>query len=245
MSPALAYIGPGAGIAFAGSFLSLIVGFFLIVGALAAWPFRAAWAILHGKRGYRNAKIQRLIFLGLDGLDSRLTERFMAEGDVPNLSRLKQQGSFHRLRTTCPALSPVAWSTFATGVNPAKHNIFDFLNRGLDAPRGISVETPPVRDLSDRQISWRIRPTEVVRGSLRLTSWGNTIEKKVSAGDRTAFLLRRREHFLFQFLLHPEESPIRPPGVAWVEVDYPKMESWIFGFLAISTASALVFNRYA
>ena len=81
MSPVLAYIGPGAGIAFAGSFLSLIVGFFLTIGALAAWPFRAAWAILRGKRGYRNAKIQRLIFLGLAGLDPRLTERFMAEAE--------------------------------------------------------------------------------------------------------------------------------------------------------------------
>ena len=56
----------------------------------------------------------------------------MAEGRLPNLSRLQQQGSFHRLRTTFPALSPVAWSTFATGVSPAKHNIFDFLSRSLD-----------------------------------------------------------------------------------------------------------------
>src|SRR4029077_19510749 len=64
-------------------------------------------------------------------LDPRLTERFMAEGKLPNLQRLQQQGSFHRLRTTFPSLSPVAWSTFATGVSPAKHNIFDFLNRSL------------------------------------------------------------------------------------------------------------------
>jgi len=131
ISPLVAYIGPGAGIAFAGSFLSLIVSFFLTAAALLAWPFRIAWALVRGKRGYRNAKVQRLIFLGLDGLDPGLTERFMAEGKLPNLSRLKQQGSFHRLRTTCPALSPVAWSTFATGVNPGKHNIFDFLNRGV------------------------------------------------------------------------------------------------------------------
>ena len=55
----------------------------------------------------------------------------MAEGKLPNLSRMKEQGSYTKLRTTFPALSPVAWSTFATGVNPAKHNIFDFLNRDL------------------------------------------------------------------------------------------------------------------
>jgi predicted AlkP superfamily phosphohydrolase/phosphomutase len=65
----------------------------------------------------------------LDGLDSELTEKWMAEGKLPNLARLKEQGSYQRLRTTCPALSPVAWSTFSTGVNPAKHNIFDFLSR--------------------------------------------------------------------------------------------------------------------
>jgi len=131
MSPVFTYIGPGAGIAFAGSFLSLIVSFFLTAAALLAWPFRFAWALLRGRRGYRNAKIQRLIFLGLDGLDPQLAERFMAEGKLPNFSRLKEQGSFHRLRTTCPPLSPVAWSTFATGANPGKHNIFDFLNRSL------------------------------------------------------------------------------------------------------------------
>jgi predicted AlkP superfamily phosphohydrolase/phosphomutase len=73
----------------------------------------------------------KIIFLGLDGLDARLTERLMAEGKLPNLARLAAEGSYHRLRTTFPALSPVAWSTFATGVNPAKHNIFDFLDRSL------------------------------------------------------------------------------------------------------------------
>ena len=55
----------------------------------------------------------------------------MDEGKLPNLARLRASGSYHRLRTTFPALSPVAWSTFATGVNPAKHNIFDFLDRDL------------------------------------------------------------------------------------------------------------------
>ena len=75
--------------------------------------------------------MQRVIFLGLDGLDPRLTERFMAEGKLPHLQELQRLGSFRRLRTTFPSLSPVAWSTFATGVSPAKHNIFDFLNRSL------------------------------------------------------------------------------------------------------------------
>src|SRR5260370_42674105 len=119
MSPFLAYIGPGAGFAFLGSFLSLLISLFLTSGSFLAWPFRTVWAVVRRKQGFRRAKIRRVIFLGLDGLDPGLTERFMAEGKMPNLSQLKEQGSFHRLRTPFPPQSPVAWSTFATGVSPA------------------------------------------------------------------------------------------------------------------------------
>ena len=129
--PVLAYIGPGAGFAFLGSFLSLIASFVLTALSFLFWPFRMAWVLARRRSGLRHARVRRIVFLGLDGLDPRLTERFLSEGKLPNLARLRQQGGFHRLRTTFPALSPVAWSTFATGVSPAKHNIFDFLNRSL------------------------------------------------------------------------------------------------------------------
>ncbi len=127
----VAYIGPGAGFTFLGSFLTVLAGLFFALAGLVSWPFRWMWGVLRGRQGYRRAKIRRLIFLGLDGLDPTLTERYMAEGKLPNLSRLREMGSFHRLRTTFPPLSPVAWSTFATGVNPARHSMFDFLNRNL------------------------------------------------------------------------------------------------------------------
>jgi predicted AlkP superfamily phosphohydrolase/phosphomutase len=127
----LAYIGPGAGFAFLGSFLALIASVLLSILSILIWPFRMAWLLVSRRQGFRKARVKKLIFLGLDGFDPGLTERFMAEGKLPNLKQLKEQGSYRRLRTTFPALSPVAWSTFATGVNPAKHNIFDFLNRDL------------------------------------------------------------------------------------------------------------------
>src|SRR5690242_5553528 len=127
----LAYIGPGAGFAFLGSFLTVVLSLLASVVSFLFWPFRMLWLLVRRKRGFGKSRVKKLIFLGLDGLDPGLTERFMAEGKLPNLSHLKQTGSYHRLRTTFPALSPVAWSTFAAGVNPAKHNIFDFLNRNL------------------------------------------------------------------------------------------------------------------
>jgi predicted AlkP superfamily phosphohydrolase/phosphomutase len=127
----LAYIGPGAGFAFLGSFLAVIGGIVLGLISLATWPFRLVWGALRGGQGYKRAKIRKLIFLGLDGLDPGLVERYMKAGILPNLAKLAATGDFRRLRTTFPALSPVAWSTFATGVNPARHNMFDFLNRSL------------------------------------------------------------------------------------------------------------------
>ncbi|MGI8962718.1 MAG: alkaline phosphatase family protein [Bryobacteraceae bacterium] len=127
----LAYIGPGAGFAFLGSFLTVVLSLLASLVSFLFWPFRMLWLLIRRRRKFGKSRIRKLIFLGLDGLDPALTERFMAEGKLPNLSQLKEKGSYHRLRTTFPALSPVAWSTFATGVNPAKHNIFDFLNRDL------------------------------------------------------------------------------------------------------------------
>ncbi|MCX6625926.1 MAG: alkaline phosphatase family protein, partial [Acidobacteria bacterium] len=127
----LSYVGPGAGFAFLGSFLSILTALFLSVLSLLAWPFRLAWRTLRRHRSARKAKVEKVIFLGFDGVDPELAEQYMREGKLPHLQRLREQGSFQKLRTTFPSLSPVAWSTFATGVSPAKHNIFDFLNRSL------------------------------------------------------------------------------------------------------------------
>ena len=143
----LAYIGPGAGFAFLGSFLTVVLSLLASFVSFLFWPFRMLWLLIRRRRGFGKSRVSKLIFLGLDGLDPGLTERFMAEGKLPNFSQLKEEGSYHRLRTTFPALSPVAWSTFATGVNPAKHNIFDFLNRDLRsyAPEISSGRVKPSR----------------------------------------------------------------------------------------------------
>src|SRR4029077_1025649 len=127
----LAYIGPGAGFALAGSLLSILLGLLGSLLSIFIWPFRALWGAPRYRRALPRAHIQKLIFIGFDGLDPRLTERLIAEGKLPHLAHLRTSGGYHRLRTTFPVLSPVAWSTFATGVNPAKHNIFDFLNRSI------------------------------------------------------------------------------------------------------------------
>jgi predicted AlkP superfamily phosphohydrolase/phosphomutase len=128
-SPAEAYIGPGAGFAFLSSFLVLFLTFFLAVFSFLSWPFRFLLRVLKGKRAFKGKTIDKLVVIGLDGLEPTLTEKFMAEGKLPNLAGLQKEGVYARLRTTTPAISPVAWSSFMTGAEPSKHNIFDFLSR--------------------------------------------------------------------------------------------------------------------
>jgi predicted AlkP superfamily phosphohydrolase/phosphomutase len=125
-----AYIGPGAGFAFASSLFVLLTTFLIALAALLVWPFRKLARLIRHGRGPR-PRIRRLIVVGLDGQDPELTRRFMDEGKLPNFRRLAERGSFRPLKTTFPSVSPVAWSSFSTGTNPGRHNIYDFLDRDL------------------------------------------------------------------------------------------------------------------
>ena len=123
------YIGPGAGIALVGSFLAVLGAILSAFLVIATWPIRRIIYSIRGSRARLKARVRRVVIVGLDGLEPSLTEKYLADGDLPNLAKLKEQGSYQRLGTSCPPLSPVAWSSFATGSNPGKHNIFDFISR--------------------------------------------------------------------------------------------------------------------
>jgi predicted AlkP superfamily phosphohydrolase/phosphomutase len=129
--PALAhaYAGPGAGFAVLSSFWAIFVAFLYSFYALMTWPFRQLFRFIRRRNAYGKATFERAVILGFDGMDPELADRFMKEGRLPNLAKLRDKGTFSKLRTTFPAISPVAWSTFMTGVNPGKHNIYDFLAR--------------------------------------------------------------------------------------------------------------------
>jgi len=127
--PAHAYIGPGAGFAVAGSFLVIFAAIASALIILITWPVRAVIRAVRFRKVYARARIRRAIVLGFDGMDHALTSKMIDEGKLPNFAALRDEGCFKPLRSTIPPISPVAWSSFQTGVNPGKHNIFDFLTR--------------------------------------------------------------------------------------------------------------------
>jgi len=75
------------------------------------------------------AERSKVVVLGFDGADARLVTQWMDEGKLPNLARLRDEGTFSSLQPTNPPQTPVSWSSFATGTNPGKTRIFDWLMR--------------------------------------------------------------------------------------------------------------------
>ena len=100
-----------------------------------------------GQAGSNSAGGRRMIVLGIDGMDPGFLEKHWT--DLPNLDRLRRDGEFKRLATTMPPQSPVAWSTFTTGLSPDGHGIYDFVHRDPKTrlPRSSMSETVPGRKL--------------------------------------------------------------------------------------------------
>ncbi len=126
---AAAYVGPGAGFALISSFLTIAIAFAAALFAFLALPVRALLRAWRRRRSLAKARVKKVIVLGLDGLEPEICDAMMDRGELPNLARLRASGTYRRLETSMPALSPVAWSTFATGSDPSRHGIFDFIAR--------------------------------------------------------------------------------------------------------------------
>ncbi len=61
---------------------------------------------------------KKVIVIGLDGLEPTIVEAMLERGELPHFARIREAGFYSRLKTTTPAQTPVAWSSFATGTNP-------------------------------------------------------------------------------------------------------------------------------
>ncbi len=71
--------------------------------------------------------MRKLIIIGLDGATFDLIKPWAAEGKLPTLAKLMQEGVTGELESTLPPVTSPAWPTFMTGKNPGKHGVFDFI----------------------------------------------------------------------------------------------------------------------
>jgi len=118
----------------------------------------------------------------------------------------------------------------------------------LEAPDGIAVETPAVRVMGEREVSWRIRPQRAVSGYLRVVLPNETVEKKIESGPGPRYLSDRRVSSAMDLLWHPVEKRIPDSRIQWVEVQYPPATvhwlgldlHWLIWLLVFSMAAALL-----
>src|SRR5208283_2938135 len=96
--------------------------------------------------------IKKAVILGLDGVPYSLLQRFTLDGIMPNLARLKEEGTLCSMTSSLPEVSSTAWSTFITGVNPGRHSIFGFMEVNKDT---YAWEFPNFNDLRSKTI-WEI-----------------------------------------------------------------------------------------
>ncbi len=75
----------------------------------------------------------RVLIIGLDGITLDLLGPWIEAGELPNLQALMKQGAHGKLRSTLPPISSSSWSSFATGVNPGKHGLVDFVYPEADS----------------------------------------------------------------------------------------------------------------
>lgn len=95
----------------------------------------------------------RVMILGLDGASWRLTQRLVAEGRMPTLRRMIEEGAAGPLYSTLPDISPTAWASFMTGKNPGQHGVYGF---GLKIPGSYYLEPFSSRGRVEASTLWRI-----------------------------------------------------------------------------------------
>lgn len=178
-------------------------------------PWRGRWAaswlllavMLAGCRS--SAPPGRVIVLGLDGVDPDVVDLLIGEGRLPHFAALRRDGAHGRLRSSRPLLSPILWTTIATGKTPDAHRIGHFVavNQATGEPLPVTSQMRQVKALwniasdAGRQVAvvgwWATWPAESVSGAV--------------VSDHTCY------HFLFEEGLRGgsvDAAGIHPPALA-------------------------------
>lgn len=145
---------------------------------------------------------ERILLIGLDGADWQIIDALIAEGRLPNLARLKRTGAHTSLRSEPPMLSPLLWTSIATGKPAAEHGIIDFLVADPKTGRKVPITSAhrKVRAL------WNI--TSQAGLSTHVVAWWATWPAEEIAGSMVS---DRLAYSLFAYRDRPEDRM----GLVW------------------------------
>jgi predicted AlkP superfamily phosphohydrolase/phosphomutase len=103
-------------------------------------------------RGGGKQRKKRVVVLGIDGVPYTYIQQLFKAGELPNFRAIVGDGALVQMDTTMPNVSSVAWSSFMTGQNPGKHNIYGFVERQPDSlktfiPTSRTMRSPAIWEL--------------------------------------------------------------------------------------------------
>lgn len=88
---------------------------------------------------------RRLTLLGIDGASHDMVSQLATDGTLPNIQRLIEGGTFRRMTSSIPEVSPVAWNSIMTGADPAEHGVFGFTDLAPGSYRTTFASSQSVR----------------------------------------------------------------------------------------------------
>lgn len=92
----------------------------------------------------------RVAIFAIDGADWELISELSADGRIPNIRALAAGGTTASLQTIQPTVSPMVWTTAATGLAPERHGVIDFLDRTRQRPVDATTRrTPAIWDIAE------------------------------------------------------------------------------------------------
>ncbi len=94
----------------------------------------------------------KVIIIGLDGATFDLLKPWAKAGYLPNLKRMMAEGVSGVLESSIPPTTAVAWPSFMTGKNPAKHGLYDFFIKKKNSYEEIPINA----DMRDGKAIWDI-----------------------------------------------------------------------------------------
>lgn len=115
-----------------------------------------------GAPGISTAPKRRVLLVGWDAADWKVIHPLMDAGKMPTVKWLVEQGSMANLATLHPVLSPMLWTSIATGKRPAKHGI-----NGFSEPLPDGQGVRPVTNLSRKtKAIWNILSQQGLRSNV-------------------------------------------------------------------------------
>lgn len=120
----------------------------------------------------------KVLLIGWDAADWKFLSPLMDEGLMPNLSKLVEGGVKGKLATLDPPLSPMLWTSIATGKRPYKHGIHGFTEpdpsgKGIRPINSTNRKVKAIWNiLTQNNISsniigwWPSHPAEPIKGSM-------------------------------------------------------------------------------